>query len=180
MEKGLAHTSRAEGAVGSRAHTKVLVVGLFAGLLATIVIDLLTVGVMPLLGSPADSGFVIIGDTAAGFFALFGMNVSGGALPGLVWHYAIGLALGVLFGAGVTRIDALRLNSTKKGVGLGILFAEVISLPIVVMPPIVLSLTASAVGMWLGFCLVMHGIWGTVLGLVVSYGLRPATAAKQG
>ncbi len=50
------------------------------------------------------------------------------------FHYLIGAALGVLFGAAVTRIPALRLGSVKKGVGLGILYTEIISLPILVLP----------------------------------------------
>ena len=102
----------------SGARTKGLVFGLVAGLVATIVIDLITMGVLPFMGLPADGGFSTIGDTAAGFFALFGMNVTGGTPLGVVLHYLIGLVLGVIFGAGVTRINALRLNSTKKGVGL--------------------------------------------------------------
>lgn len=39
---------------------------------------------------------------------MFRIPAAGGVLPGLVWHYLIGLALGVIFGAAATRIDALR------------------------------------------------------------------------
>ena len=179
MEGRLQHDSRAEGAMGSGARTKGLVLGLVAGLAGTIVIDLITMGALPFMGSPADGGFSVIADTAAGFFSLFGINVTGGVPLGVALHYLIGLALGVIFGAGVTRINALRLNSTKKGVGLGILYTEVISLPILVMPPIILKWTASAAAQWFGFSFVMHAIWGTVIGVVVSYGLRSAVAARR-
>ncbi len=166
--------------MGSGARAKGLVLGLIAGLLVTIVIDLIMMGCLLFRGQPADAGFAVIGDTAAGLFSLFGIDVAGGVLPGVVWHYLIGLALGVIFGAAVTRIDALCLNSMKKGVGLGILYAEVISLPILVMPPIMLKWTASETARLLGFYVVMHAIWGILLGVVVSYGLRSTTAARQG
>ena len=143
-------------------------------MVATIVIDLATAVVLPLMGMPATGGFSVIGDTAAGFLALFGIQIAGGALLGGVWHYLIGAALGVLFGWAVTRIPALRLNSVKKGVGLGILYAEIISLPIVVLPPIVLPLSGAEAVRWFGFCLVMHAIWGVTLGTIVAYGLRSA------
>ena len=165
--------------MGSGARTKGLVFGLIAGLAATIVIDLITMGVLPFMGSPADGGFSIIGDTVAGFFSLFGIDVTGGVPLGVVVHYLIGLVLGVIFGAAVTRIRALRLDSMKKGVGFGVLYTEVISSPIIVMPPLILKWTVSAAAQWFEFSLVMHTIWGIVLGLVVSYWLRSAIAAGQ-
>ena len=179
MRKELQHDLRVEGQMSNVALTRGLVLGLIGGLAATIVIDVITVGVLPLMGLPADGGFVVIGDTAAGFFSLLGIDVAGGVPLGAVFHFLIGLALGVIFGAAVTHVDALRLNSMKKGLGLGILYTEVISLPILVTPPIILKWTAFAAAQWFGFSFVMHAIWGIVLGVVVSYGLRSATRAGQ-
>jgi hypothetical protein len=180
MAKKLQSDSRSAGAIGSSARSKGLVVGSIAGLAATIAIDLITMGVLPLMGLPADGGFSVIGDTAAGFFALFSIDVAGGVPPGIVLHYVIGLALGALFAAVVSRRAALRLNSIKKSVGLGVLYTEVISLPILVLPPIILKWTAPETAQWFGFSVVMHAIWGIVLGLVVSYGLRSATTGGAG
>ena len=178
MEQKLRYDSRATGAFGDGT-LKGMAIGLVGGLAATIVIDLITVGVLPFVGLPADGGFIVIGDTAAGSFALFGIGVAGGIPLGVLMHYLIGLALGAIFGAAVTRIDALLLNSIRKGLGLGILYTEVISLPLLVLPPIILKWTASAAGQWFGFSFVMHAIWGTSLALVVIRGLRSGTAAKQ-
>jgi hypothetical protein len=50
MEGRLQHGSRAQGATGSGARTKGLVFGLVSGLAATIVIDLITMGVLPFMG----------------------------------------------------------------------------------------------------------------------------------
>lgn len=179
MEEGLQYASRPERALGSGARAKGPVAGLIAGLVSTIVIDLIMVGYLLFKGQPTDDGVAVIGDTMAGFFALFGIHLAGGVLPGVTWHYLIGFALGLIFGAAVTRIDALRLNSLKKGVGLGILYAEVISLPLVVMPPIILKWTASEAAQVFEFYLVMHAIWGLLLGIVVNYGLRSATTTGR-
>ena len=164
--------SRAERHVINATLHKGMVAWLVGGLAATIVIDLITVGVLPLMGAPAEGGFAIIGDTAAGFMSLLGINVAGGVPLGAVLHYLIGLALGGILGAAVTRIGALRLNSMKKGLGLGILYTEVISLPILVTPPIILKWTVSTAAQWFGFSFFMHAIWGVVLGVVVSRRLR--------
>jgi hypothetical protein len=180
MEERLQHDSRPKDATGSGARVKGLVLGLIAGLVATIVVDLIMMAVLLFRGKPTAAGFAVIGDTAAGFFSLFGVDVPGGILPGLVWHYLIGLAFGVIFVAAVTRFDALRLTSVKKAVGLGILFTEVMSIPMLVQVPIFLKQTAADTAGLLGFFLVMHAIWGLLLGVIVSYGLRSEMAARQG
>jgi uncharacterized membrane protein YagU involved in acid resistance len=179
MEERLQHDSRPKDTSANNAHIKGLILGLIAGLVATIVVDLIMMGVLLFRGKPADAGFAAIGDTAAGFFSLFGVDVAGGVPPGLVWHYLIGLAFGVIFVAAVTRFDALRLTSTKKGVGLGILYTEVMSIPMLVQVPIFLKQTASDTAELLGFFFVMHAIWGLLLGIVVSCGLRSEMAARQ-
>ena len=179
MEDRLQRDSRATRPTGTGARPKGLAIGLVAGLVATIVIDLIMMGYLLFKGQPADDGFAVIGDTTAGLLSLFGIDVAGGVLPGVVWHYLIGLALGAIFGVTVTRLDALRLDSWKKGAGLGILYAEVISIPLLVMPPIILKWTASATADLLRFYVVMHAIWGVLLGLVVSYGLRRLVMARR-
>jgi hypothetical protein len=180
MEERNQHNSRTEDAVDSSAQTKGLLFGSVAGLAATIVIDLITMATLPFMGLPANDGFVVIGETASSFFSLFGIDVAGSVPLGIVLHYLIGLTLGVIFGAGVTRIGAFRLNSVKKSVGLGILYTEIISLPLLVMPPIILSWTLSEAAQWFGFAFVIHALWGIVLGVGVRYGLRSSGATEPG
>ncbi len=151
-----------------------MALGAVGGLVATIVIDVVTVVVMPLMGLPATSGFSIIGDTAAGFLALIGLKVSGGVLLGTILHYLIGLALGAIFAAAAADVSAFRLSSMRRGVILGILYTEIISLPILVTPPLILKWGPADTVQWFGFSFVMHAIWGTVLGAIVAYGLNPA------
>lgn len=61
----------------SGARTKGPVFRLVAVLAATIVIDPITIGVLPVIPLPADRAFSVIEDTAAGFFSLFGVAVVG-------------------------------------------------------------------------------------------------------
>jgi hypothetical protein len=180
MDERLQHDSRPKGAMGSGARAKRLSLGLIAGLVATIVVDVIMMGFLTFRGKPADGGFAVIGDTAAGFFSLFGVNVAGGVPAGLVWHYLIGLAFGVIFVTAVTRFDALRLTSMKKGIGLGIVYTELMSIPMLVQVPIFLKQTASDTAGLLGFFLVMHAIWGLLLGVIVSYSLRSEMTVRQG
>jgi hypothetical protein len=49
-----------------------------------------------------------------------------------------------------------------------------------VQVPIFLKQTASDTARILVFFLVMHAIWGLLLGVIVSYGLRSEMAARQG
>jgi len=89
MEERLQHDSRAKGAMGSGARAKGLVLGLIAGLVATIVIDLIMMGYLLFKGQPADDGFAVIGDTTAGFFSLFSIDVAGGVPTGAAAHYMV-------------------------------------------------------------------------------------------
>jgi hypothetical protein len=180
MEDERPRDSSPRGTAGSGAVAKGLAVGCVAGLVATIVIDLIMMGYLVLKGQPADDGFAVIGDTTAGFFSLLRLDVAGGVLPGIFWHYLIGIALGLIFGAGVTRFDALRPHSLKKGAGLGVVYAEVISVPLLVMPPLILHWTATDTAQLLRFYVVMHAIWGALLGAIVTYGLRRSIAARKG
>jgi hypothetical protein len=172
MDGMLQQSSHSQAPADGRVRTRVFALGVAGGVAATIVIDLVTVAVLPLMGLPADGGFSVIGDTAAGFLALFGIGAAGGVALGAVLHYLIGAVLGGIFGLAVVRFPALRLSSIRKGVGLGILYTEIISLPILVLPPIILNWTTPEALWWFGFSAVMHAIWGAVLGTVMSFGLR--------
>jgi hypothetical protein len=154
-------------------------VGLMGGLVGTIVMDLFGAGLFLVMGGPASLSFSIIGDAAAGFFSMLGIEIAGGTLLGAVLHYLIGLAFGLIFGAAVSYIGALQLDSTKKGVGLGILFVEVMSMPLLAAAAIILKMTPSETVQWFGISFIMHLVYGLVLGLVVTYVLRSAPAVQQ-
>jgi hypothetical protein len=175
MQEMLRYDLRAEPHPSSAILANRIAVGLIGGLAGTIVMDLFGVGVFLVMGGPATISFAIIGDAAAAFFSVTGIDMAGGAPLGAVLHYLIGLALGIIFGAAMSRIGALHASSVKKGVGLGILFVEVMSLPMLATAATLLGMTASETAQYFGTSFVMHLVFGSVLGLVVSCGLRFGT-----
>ena len=152
--------------------TRGIVVGYIGGLVGTIVMDLFGGLLFVMMGGPASLSFSIIGDAAAAFCRLLGLSVAGGMPLGALLHYLIGLVFGGLFGAAVSRIAMLRLTSLKKAVGLGILYVELISQPLLAAAALVLHMTAAETAQWFGISFVMHLVYGLVLGLVAYYGLR--------
>lgn len=154
------------------ARTSGMLVGGIGGLVGTIVMDLFGAGLFLVMGGPASLSFTIIGDAAAAFFAMLGMAVAGGTPLGALLHYLIGLAFGALFGAAVSRVAVLQLDSLKKAIGLGILYVELMSQPLLAAAAWVLQMTAAETAQWFGISFVMHLVYGLVLGLIVHWFLR--------
>lgn len=152
--------------------------GLPGGLAATVVVDAIMMSVLHRTGQPAKTGFVLIGDTAARFLARFGINVAGGVPIGLFFHFLIGIAFGGLFGGIVSRVPNLRTASTPKMAGLGIIYTELISVPILVLPPIILKMDKPDAEGWFRFTIPLHAVFGVVLGLVAKSGLREPVCAQ--
>jgi hypothetical protein len=103
----------------------------------------------------------------------------GGVLPGIVTHYLIGPLVGAVLGTAVAQIGALRGCSMKKVILLAVLFVEILAQPILATTPILLKMTATETLQWFGGSFVMHFIFGVVLGLILSYGLRLPVAANN-
>ena len=151
--------------------------GLMGGLVGTIVMDLILMGGLLAVGLPAFTCFSIVGNTAARFFSILGIEMAGGVPLGVAAHYLIGPVVGAIFGTAVTQVKALRVDSLKKGVILAVLYVEILSQPILATTPLLLPMTAAETLQWFGVSFIMHLIFGIVLGAVVSYGLGLATAA---
>jgi hypothetical protein len=150
---------------------KGIAVGLAGGLAGTLVMDLFGVAAIGAMGGVPTISFSIIGDTTAGFLSMLGIDIAGGVPLGAALHYAIGLALGVIFGALVSRMEGFRASSNIQGMGLGIVFVEVVSLPLLFGAVIILKMTGADAALWFAMSFIMHGIYGAVLALVVRYGL---------
>lgn len=151
--------------------------GLLGGLAGTVVMDLLLMGGLWAAGRPALTCYSIVGDTVASVFSILGIEMAGGVSLGIATHYVIGPVVGAVFGAAVALVDALRVDTLKKGIVLAVLYVEVLSQPILATTPILLKMTATATLQWYGVSFVMHFILAVVLGCVVRYGLCPATVA---
>ena len=148
--------------------------GLLGGLGGTLVMDLVLMGGLTAAGLPALTCFAIVGNTVARFLAMSGIDIAGGVPLGAAAHYLIGPALGAIFGAAVTQIGALRVNTLKKSVVLAVIYVEILSQPILATTPILLQMTAAETLQWFGVSAVMHFLFAVVLGVVMGYGLRLA------
>jgi len=147
--------------------------GLLGGLAGTIVLDLAQVGTALALGYDADLTYYVSGYTAASFFTSLGINVTGDALLGVIIRYAIGLGLGALFGAVVSRVEALRLDAAKR-VMFSMLYIGVMSQPLLAAAPISLRTQWSVDETWEWFVasFFIHLLYSVTLAVVVGYGLR--------
>ena len=114
--------------------------GLAGGLAGTLVMDAALMAGLAAVGLPPLACFSLVGDTVARFLSLAGVGLSGGVPLGVATHYVVGPAFGLLFGAMVCRIEALRVDSRRKGVLLAVLYVEILSQPILATTPILLSM----------------------------------------
>ena len=89
---------------------------------------------------------------------------------GVLVHVLMGSFLGLVFMAPVLTIDALRIDTLKRGAVVGFLIGLV---SIVACVPVAL-LSHLPIPTVLSFMALPHLVWGTVTGLVVAYGLGPA------
>ena len=153
--------------------------GLIGGLVGMLVVDLILMGALSAVGLPPLFCFSTVGNTAARFFSILGIDMAGGVPLGVATHYLVGPVLGAIFGAVLAQIGALQVGTLKKCVVFAVLYAEVVSQPLFVMMPLLLKMTASETLVWFVGSVVMHFIWGIVLGVFVSRGLRLATVANH-
>jgi hypothetical protein len=140
------------------------------GLAGTISMYLFGASIFALLGWPANTSFMIIGDSAAAFFSKLGVALAGGSSLGIRLYFLIGLTLGALLGIALVSLQPLHFASLKKRVGLSILYVEFMSLPLLAAGTLALKMRTAEAVLWFGISFIMHLVYGLVLGLVTSYG----------
>lgn len=179
MDITLQGSSQAKGHITKATPAQGMGWGLIGGLAGTLVMDLILMGALSAAGLPALACFTIVGNTAARFFSILGIQMAGGVLPGVATHYLVGPVVGAIFGLAVAQVDALRVDTLKKGIVLAVLYVEILAQPMLAMTPILLKMTADEMLLWFGGSFGMHFLFGVVLGAIVSYGLRSATASNR-
>ncbi len=131
--------------------------GIIGGLVGTILMDIVMMVTFLIAGQPADT-----------FFSMVGEKFGYGAWLGILVHNLVGITGGIVFSLMVLNIKALRIDSMRKGLMLGI-GAGAVTIPLGCIP----------LAIWLGepilvviaFSLLPHLVWGTVVGWTVAYGL---------
>jgi hypothetical protein len=159
MKEEFQHNSRApaEGHMSNVTLTRGIGFGVIGSLAGTLVMDLVMVGEFSMMGLPALTYLDLIG------------SVFGGGIPlGVLVHVLTGSVLGVIFSVPVLTIDALRIDSVRKGLVLGILVG-LASISACVPFAILIGEKIATV---LSFMTIPHLVWGIVLGVVAGYGLR--------
>jgi hypothetical protein len=136
--------------------------------------DIVLMGALSAVQYPTFLCFSIVGDTVSRFFSVLGMQITGGISTGVAAHYMIGPLVGLIFGAAVAKFPTLREGSLKKRTIAAVLFVEILSQPLLATTPILLKMTPSVIVLWFGGSLVMHLVFGIVLGVIVGNGLRSA------
>ena len=139
-------------------------VGVIASLVGTIMMDFVIVVEYLMIGQPALTYLDLIG------------SIFGGGIPlGALIHVLLGSALGLIFSVPVLTVDALRIDTVRKGMVLGIL-TGVASISACVPFAILIREKITTV---LIFMTIPHLVWGIGLGIVAGYGMRSASAARD-
>jgi hypothetical protein len=146
--------------------------GLVGGLVGTVAMDIVLTALLLAIGVPAVIVFTTIGDTAASAFALVSLRLAGGAPLAAAVYCLLGLVLGAVFGVALAGVARVRSCSKRGCIVLGVLYAEIVSQPILALSPLLLGMTAADTVQWFAISAAMHAIWGGVLGAIASYGLQ--------
>ncbi len=146
--------------------------GLISGLAGTITMDLILMGIFLVFRLPVLTCFLIIGNTVAHFFGTHPIEIENAIQIGVATHYFVGPLIGLMFGSTVMRLKPLWVNSLEKCILAAILFVELLSQSLLVMPPILLKMTAIVILMWYGGSFIMHLIAAVVMGWVFYQGVH--------
>lgn len=159
-----------------------MVWGLIGGFIATIVLDLTSVGTLAALGYPGglELYFNVVGETSAIFFSKIGLPVAGSLLLGGIMSYTIGMGLGVIYGVIVSQVNSLQVDRTKRLL-FCILFIEVITQPLVATAPGSQESNWAVAETWQWFLtsFYIHMVYAIVLGVFVDFGLRFAAGKRS-
>ncbi len=152
--------------------TRTMKLGFIGGIAGTLVMELVLMGALTAVGMPALTCLSFIGDTVAHLIAKFGIYLAGGVPMCLAAQYLIGALFGVIFSIMLSKVSALHIHSRKKGVLLAVVYAEIISQPLLAMTTILLKMTPRDTLLWYSASFVMHFLYGLVLGAIISCGFR--------
>lgn len=146
--------------------------GFIGGLVSTLIMDLVLMGVLSAIGISTFSCFSIIGETMSSIFALSGIEITGGILSGIVAHYVIGPVVGIIFGSMMVKFNEHRVRSLRKNILIAFVFVQILSQPLLASSAILLEMTTTLTVLWFTVSFMMHSILAIILGEVVVRGLR--------
>jgi hypothetical protein len=91
----------------------------------------------------------------------------------------IGLVMGSVLGIAVAFIESLRRASLRKMGVVGILYVEVLSLPLLAAGAFALQMKLADAALWFAISFVLHLVYGLALGVVIHLGLKNQAPARS-
>ena len=142
MEATLQNHPRARGNYPVISLAKVISWGLIGGLIATLIMDLILMGILAAARLPILTCFTIVGDTVTRLFSPRDILIVGRIPLGVAAHYTIGPVMGGMIAIILTRVKAFRIDSPTKAIACAVLLTEILSQPMLALTPVLLKMTA--------------------------------------
>lgn len=145
--------------------------GLAGGIAGSLVMQLFLLGASAAGRLPALAFLAFIGDTIAQLLTRFGIYLPGGVPMCLAMQDLIGAIFGMIYVFMLSNVNALHARTLRKGILQAVIFAEIISQPLLATTTILLKMPVTTALLWYGASLVMHFLYGVTLGAIVWLGL---------
>jgi hypothetical protein len=143
--------------------------GIMAGLVSTVVTDGASLIIFFFMGESLPSFFALIGRS---FLTLIKVEVAYPFWQGLTLHYSIGLLTGLVLGIVTQRIRILNFNSYRRSILIGVIITQIEGLTLFYLMSLILNIPQSEMMIMYGLGIFLHTIWGTCLGLIISFGQK--------
>ena len=143
--------------------------GLVAGLVSTIVTDLVSLAIFYFIGESLPSFFALIGRS---FLTLINIDTAFPFWQGLGLHYSIGIITGLVLGVLTQLINVSCFNTFKKSVLISIIITQIEGTTLFFLMSLILQIPQSEMLVMYGLGFILHLIWGSCLGLIVCLGRR--------
>jgi hypothetical protein len=141
--------------------------GIIAGTASTIIIDIVALIILAFMGISLSSFFALIGQC---FLTLIGAEAANSVWHGITLHYSIAILTGMVIGLLTQRFHKLQFSSYRKGMLLSVIIAEVEGNGLFYLMSVIMMIPQSEMVFMYELCFILHLIWGTTLGLMISYG----------
>jgi hypothetical protein len=141
--------------------------GLLAGFVSTIVMDIVCLVIFLVMGESLPAFFALIGRS---FLTLINVDVAYPLWQGLVLHYSIGIITGLVLGAATRLINKLNFGTYRKSILLSVIITQIEGAALFYLMSLILNIPQSDMLIMYGLGFILHLMWGTLLGLIISYG----------
>jgi hypothetical protein len=143
--------------------------GLIAGFLSTVVNDLISLLMFTVMGESFPDFFALIGRA---FLTLVHVNAEFPFWQGLALHYSIGILTGLAVGAATSLLRSINFNSYRKNILWGIILTQIEGFILFYLMSLILDIPQSEMLIIYGLGFILHTIWGTTFGVIITFGQR--------